>query len=897
MPPTDALRSALADRYSIEGELGSGGMATVYLARDLKHDREVALKVLRSDLSAMIGTQRFLSEIRIAARLDHPNILTLIDSGSADGMLYYVLPYVRGESLRAKLDRERQLEVKDALSITTQVASALDYAHAQGLVHRDIKPENILLHQGAAVLADFGIALAVREGGGDRLTETGLSLGTPRYMSPEQAMGERSVDHRSDVYSLGAVFYEMMAGEPPITGPSAQAIIAKLLTQTPVKLRVMRGTIPLAMEQATEKALAKAPADRFASAGEFVRALSATATPERSAMLGGSRLKLAAIAAATVAVIGTGSWFVWEKTRAPERMAGAISGDAVNPRAAVVRLAVLPFENLGRAEDAYFADGMSDEVRVKLASVPGIEVIARASSNEYRRTSKSPRGIARELGVRYLLTGTVRYEKITNGAAASSGRLRVTPELVDVNGELPPVSRWGRPFDAPLAGVFDVQANIAQQVAEALSVNLGIGERTQLTARPTDNLTAYDAFLQGEEVSDRMLSSDPPVLRRAIRFYERAVAADSTFAQAWARLSEARGSLFMNSPGVRPDSAAIRRAAERAISLAPRRPEGRRALGYHYLSVENDPRRAAAQFELARQMSPNDAELLSAAAWAEKSLGRWTDAIPRLRRATLLDPRSALIALMLGETQLWTRQYSSARETFDRGLALAPANLGMLEDRAMVELAEGNLSGARAVIRRAPKDVTTSDLVANFALYFDLSWVLDEAHQRVLIGLGPEAFDNDRAGWGLALADVHALRGDAVRARAFADSAHRAFEELIRASPADAQLGVLHGVTLAYLGRRNEAVREGQRGASLGPVTRDAWLGSYVQHQVARIYILVGEHEMALDHLELLLKMPYYLSPGWLRIDPNFAPLRGNPRFDRLAAGKAVVADIPATIR
>ncbi len=303
----------MAGRYQIERQIGVGGMATVYLARDLKHDREVALKVLRADLSAVIGTERFLSEVRIAAKLDHPHILTLIDSGSADGILYYVLPYVRGESLRAKLERENQLEVQDALSIITQVASALDCAHGQGVVHRDVKPENILLHQGEAVLADFGIALAVKEGGGDRLTEMGLPLGTPKYMSPEQAMGDRGVDRRSDVYSLAAVFYEMMAGEPPVTGPSAQAIIAKLLTQNPIKLRVVRETIPLAMEQATAKALAKTPADRFGSAGEFARALSAGAR-ERQSPLSASRNMMLAIAVSAVAVIGTSVWLTQGKS-------------------------------------------------------------------------------------------------------------------------------------------------------------------------------------------------------------------------------------------------------------------------------------------------------------------------------------------------------------------------------------------------------------------------------------------------------------------------------------------------------------------------------------------------------------------------------------------------------
>jgi hypothetical protein len=272
---SDAIRlaTALTERYRIERQLGAGGMATVYLATDLKHDREVALKVLRPELGAVLGDERFLAEIKITAKLDHPHILTLIDSGAASGFLYYVLPLVRGESLRDKLNKERQLSVEEAVAITRQVASALDYAHRHGVVHRDIKPENILLQEGEAMLTDFGIALAVKEAGGHRLTETGLSLGTPHYMSPEQATGDRQLDARSDVYSLAAVLYEMLAGEPPVTGPSAQAMIAKLMTERPTHLRVVRNSVPEAIDAAVAKALDKTPADRFASAGDFARAL------------------------------------------------------------------------------------------------------------------------------------------------------------------------------------------------------------------------------------------------------------------------------------------------------------------------------------------------------------------------------------------------------------------------------------------------------------------------------------------------------------------------------------------------------------------------------------------------------------------------------------------------
>ncbi len=276
------LSAALADRYRIERELGAGGMATVYLAHDLRHDRQVAIKVLRPELAAVIGADRFLAEIRITARLDHPHILTLIDSGEAGGLLYYVLPFIRGESLRDKLNRDQQLGIAEALAITRQVAGALDHAHGKGVVHRDIKPENILLHEGEAMLADFGIALAVKEAGGNRLTETGLSLGTPQYMSPEQATGDRLLTARSDVYSLAAVVYEMLAGEPPVTGPNAQAMVAKLMTERPVSLRVVRDTVPEAMDLAVQKGLAKLPADRFASAGELIRALdlALAVTPE-----------------------------------------------------------------------------------------------------------------------------------------------------------------------------------------------------------------------------------------------------------------------------------------------------------------------------------------------------------------------------------------------------------------------------------------------------------------------------------------------------------------------------------------------------------------------------------------------------------------------------------------
>ena len=273
MNSLDRLTASISDRYRVERELGQGGMATVYLAEDLKHSRKVAIKVLHPELSAVIGGDRFLTEIKVTANLQHPHILGLIDSGAADGLLYYVMPYVSGESLRNRLNRDKQLPIDDALRLSKEVASALDYAHRQGVVHRDIKPENILLQDGNALVADFGIALAVQQAGGSRMTQTGMSLGTPAYMSPEQAMGERDIGARSDVYALGAMTYEMLTGEPPFTGLNCQAIVAKVLTEQPPPLRPRRPLVPSAVENAVLTALQKLPADRYGSAKDFADAL------------------------------------------------------------------------------------------------------------------------------------------------------------------------------------------------------------------------------------------------------------------------------------------------------------------------------------------------------------------------------------------------------------------------------------------------------------------------------------------------------------------------------------------------------------------------------------------------------------------------------------------------
>ncbi|HEX9054603.1 MAG TPA: serine/threonine-protein kinase, partial [Gemmatimonadales bacterium] len=446
------LESGLSGRYALAHELGRGGMATVFLAQDLKHDRPVALKVLLPELAATLGPDRFQREIRFAARLQHPHILTVLDSGETAGQLWFTMPYVEGESLRARLRREGQLALKDALRIAREAAQALHYAHSRQIVHRDIKPENILLTaDGSTLVADFGIARGLGGEGGEALTQTGMSVGTPQYMSPEQANGTKGIDARSDIYSLGCVLYELLAGEPPYTGPSAQVILMRRFTDPVPSVRKLRANVPEGVDQAIQRALAVVPGDRFPTAAAFAEALETVATPTATPTVvtptgspvttglagsaagagaagaswppapagragptatpaGGTtpipalpprparRFPVGALLLALGFALGLGVLFAWRRSHsAPE--AAAASGDAK-------RVAVLPFENLGDSSDAYFADGMTDEVRGKLSQLPGIAVIARASSNEYRHSSKAPQEIARELGADYLLTAT-----------------------------------------------------------------------------------------------------------------------------------------------------------------------------------------------------------------------------------------------------------------------------------------------------------------------------------------------------------------------------------------------------------------------------------------------------------------------------------------------------------
>ena len=871
----EQLQAALGTSYILERELGRGGMATVFLAQDAKHGRRVALKVLHADLAASLGPERFRREIGFAATLQHPHILTVLDSGETiTGELWFTMPYVEGESLRDRLKRQRQLSLDDALRITREVALALEYAHRHGVIHRDVKPENILLTtDGQALVADFGIARALTPAAPGAteatLTQTGIAVGTPQYMSPEQASGERTLDGSSDVYSLGAVMYEMLAGEPPFTGPTAQAIVAKMMASEAPSIRRARPSVPEGIDAALRKALAPVPADRFASAAAFAQALDTAART----IPGAAARRRFPVGAATLAlgvVIGGGLLFAWR------HHAGGSLGAA---DAGAATLAVLPFENEGDSADAYFADGVTNEVRGKLSALHGLAVIASGSSNQYKHTTKPQEQIAHELGAQYLLVGRVQWQKLGNGKS----RVRVDPELVQVSSTGAPKTAWQQDFDADLTDVFQVQADIAGKVAEQLRVRLGSADKEVLAAQPTQNLEAYDAYLRGQAIERE--GNSPAVLRRAMAAYTEALRRDSAFALAWAALSVDHSALYELSMPTAAEAEGAQHAAERALALGPDLPEAHAAMGGYYALVRRDYPRALTEDSIGLAHAPNNAVLLGLMAGTERAVGRWDAAVEHLQLAERLNPQAANVPGDLALDQLFLRRYPAAEAALRRALALQPSNLFDIDMQVTLALAQGDLVGAHAAIHAMPSPVDTAALVAYLGTYFDLGWALDSAEEHVLLRLRPDAFDNSRAAWGIVLAQQYALKGDMAHARIFADSARLGFETELKATPGDAQLHVFHGLALAYLGRKDAAVHEAERALALAPLSTAALFGPYFQHQAVRVYIVAGDKEKALDLLEPLLRIPYFLSPAWLRIDPNFAPLHGNPRFERLIAG------------
>ena len=851
-------------------------MATVWLAHDLRHDRPVALKALHPELAATLGPDRFQREIRLAARLQHSHILGVHDSGDTAGQLWFTMPYVEGESLRDRLRREKQVPLEDALRVALEAARALDYAHRQGVIHRDIKPENILLtREGDTLLADFGIARALAATH-DRLTETGLVVGTPAYMSPEQAAGDRELDPRTDIYSLGAVLYEMLAGEPPFTGPTAQVVNAKRLTGAVPRVRMVRPSVPETVDAAIYRAMAAAPADRFATAAAFGQALAAHALAPGDATVAAPRSEPTPARRGLVIAIGV----VLLAALAAALLLMKDDRGAASSAAGPPRLAVLPFENHGAAADEYFAESMSDEVRGKLAALPALKVIARTSSSEYKATRKRPEEIGRELGVQYLLTGTVRWDKTPSG-----DRVRVSPELIDVGDAS---TRWQRSFDAPMTDVFAVQGQIAGEVAQALELVLGEGNRQSLETRATVSLAAYDAYMRGEEESASLTRDEPVPLGRALRHYERAVALDSAFAQAWLQITRAHGRLYWRGNDPTPARIeAVRQAAERVGRLRPGSYEAHWALA-EYHGARSDHRRGAAEAREALRLAPAHPDLLSLLARFEQHSGEWDAATDHLRQAALLDPRSPAVAFALAGHLVYRRRFAEAREVADRARARNPTNLDLQWIAAAARLGEGRRDEAYRVAREVPPGMDSIEHAVNYA-GSSLSWMLNDTQRELALRVGPAPFNHDTSTWGGAVGSIYLLRGDSARARAYFRTALTVQERLVADNPGHLDQQQHLGRFLALLGRKQEAIRWGEQAMALARAHGDVHVMEYIRAGLAAIYVHTGEHTAALAHVDTLLRSPSRFNPGRLREDDDYTALRDDPRFKRLLAAHEVM--------
>jgi serine/threonine protein kinase/tetratricopeptide (TPR) repeat protein len=684
--PLDRLRAALSDSYVIDRELGKGGMATVYLAQDGKHERLVALKVLHPDLAASLGPDRFLREIKLAARLNHPHILALHDSGDADGFLYYVMPYIEGESLRERLDRQQQFNIDEAIHHGRAIASALDYAHRQGIVHRDIKPENVMLYEGEAMVMDFGIAKALSAAGPETLTQTGMMIGTPAYVSPEQAAGETNLDGKSDQYSLACVIYEMLSGERPFSGATPQAVMAKRFTEMPKPLRSIRSSIPESVEKAVSRAMSTDAAARYSTSAQFSLALGAGSmiTPTDTASL-------------------------------PQTVVSAAKS-----------VAVLPFTNMSAdADNEYFTDGMAEEIINALNKVQSLRVAARTSSFAFKGKNEDVGEIGRKLKVSTVLEGSVR--KMGN-------RLRITAQLVNVADGY---HLWSERYDREMEDVFAIQDDISQAIVKALKVILSEGEKKQIEKARVENVQAYDYYLRGRQYYHIHRKS----LEYARQMFNRAVETDPEYARAYAGVADTCSLLYMyfdardfnlkqadiasaKALELEPDLAEAHVARGLAVSLIKRFDEAEREFetamkldpklfeaAYWYgraLEAEGRFSEAAKMYERAQVLRPEDYQAPSFLAQAYKALGMTEESAAADRRSVRLmeerlelNPSDARAANLLAATYANFGDEAKALEYAERSLAIDPDDAMLLYNVCCTYTLLGRNDEAIACLERA----------------------------------------------------------------------------------------------------------------------------------------------------------------------------------------------------
>jgi serine/threonine protein kinase/Flp pilus assembly protein TadD len=622
----EGLQGALTGRYRFEREVGRGGMATVYLAQDLKHRRPVAVKVLHPHLAANVGADRFLREIEIAAALNHPHILTLIDSGSADGLLYYVMPFVEGESLRGRLARAGRLPVGEAVELTRKVAGALAYAHSRGVVHRDVKPENVMMHEGEAMVTDFGIAKALS--GADTLTQTGMSLGTPAYMSPEQASGEHEIDGRSDIYSLGCMLYEMLAGEPPFTGPTIQAIIVRRFTESVRPVRTLRPEVPEEVDRALLRALARDPGERFAVAGEFAQAL--------------------ATAVARITPAG-----------APTMVTAQ--------HRAIRSIAVLPFADMSPAKDQdYFCEGIAEEIINALTKIDALQVASRSSAFAFKGKNQDIRQVGEQLNVATVMEGSVRK---------AGNRIRITAQLIKVTDGY---HLWSERYDRDLEDVFAVQDEIAANIVKALRVVLTDDEKRAIERPRAGNVEAYEYYLRGRQFFHQFREK---ALQFARRMFSRAIELDPDYALAYAGIADCSSQLYKYWDASAANLEQAESASRRALELAPGLAEAHAARGFA-LTLGGSHEQGNREFETALQLNPKLYEAYLYYGNSRFAEGKSQEAAELYVQASEVRPEDYQAIALAGLSYAALGNEAAARDAFGKAIIRAQRQIELYPDDA-----------------------------------------------------------------------------------------------------------------------------------------------------------------------------------------------------------------------
>jgi TolB-like protein/Tfp pilus assembly protein PilF/tRNA A-37 threonylcarbamoyl transferase component Bud32 len=683
---------SLAERYPVSRELARGGMAVVYLARDIKHGRDVAVKIIRPELAAALGRERFLREIAIAAQLHHPHIVPLYDSGEADGVLYYVMPYEPEHSLRERLARDGPLAIDEALTVVRDICDALAYAHRQGIVHRDIKPDNVLLAGRHAMVADFGVAKAMTESTRDAATVTtiGTALGTPAYMAPEQIAADPQVDHRVDIYAVGALAFELLVGHPPFGG-DAQDVLSAHLTRLPVSVRTLRPEVPAAFSDCIMKCLEKHRGDRWQSAEELLHCLEGVNT-SIAGVRTSVRRRAALGALLALGALGVGVGGVWvarqsDSRRTAQTPARTVAGGVSRLPA----IAVLPFENLGPADEEYFAVGMTDEITSRLSTVSGLGVIASRATRRYAGTHLTMRAIGQELGIDYALVGSVRW----NGPGSKS--VRITLELLRAQDER---QLWSTTYDRVIDDVFDVQSDIAGQVVDRLGVTLAEGERKKLSAQPTANREAYTLYLKGRYFWNKRTERDIQV---AIDFFQQATDLDPGYSLAWVGIADAwifRGWYSLLAP--RETFPKAKHAVMRALEFDSTSAEAHASLGHIYLEFDHDWIGAEREYRRALELNPTYSVGHHWYGGFLSAMGRHQEAMQQALAARRLDPLSPIIQTWVGLRYYFARQPENAIAEIRKALELdrdfAPAHwhLGMAYEQAG-RFDEGVSEAARAL--------------------------------------------------------------------------------------------------------------------------------------------------------------------------------------------------------